>query len=93
VTAEHFGAISVELDAIEPNQLRPLVQDAIEFHLPPHQFAVLKAAEASEQIITEGKPQYAIVLKWRSRDLADHFSDAVVVLVRQQYPDALGDEP
>jgi hypothetical protein len=40
-----FGAISVELDAIEPNQLRALVQEAIEVHLPPVQFEVLKAAE------------------------------------------------
>src|SRR5262245_43062024 len=44
-----FGSISVELDAIEPNQLRELVQEAIEQHLPPEQFAVLKAAEKSER--------------------------------------------
>jgi len=35
-----FGAISVELDAIEPKTLRLLVQDAIEEHLPQHQFNV-----------------------------------------------------
>jgi hypothetical protein len=46
-----FGAISVELDAIEPNQLRALVQGTIERHLPPDQYAVLKAAEASEREI------------------------------------------
>jgi hypothetical protein len=46
-----FGAISVELDAIEPNQLRALVQDAIEQHLPADQFEVLKAAEESEREI------------------------------------------
>jgi hypothetical protein len=46
-----FGAISVELDAIEPNQLRQLVQDAIEQHLPADQFEVLKAAEQSEREI------------------------------------------
>jgi hypothetical protein len=46
-----FGAISVELDAIEPNQLRQLVQDAIEQHLPADQFEVLKAAEESEREI------------------------------------------
>ena len=50
--AKNFGsAISVELDAIEPNQLRALVQEAIEHHLPPEQFAVLKAAEESERAI------------------------------------------
>jgi hypothetical protein len=44
-----FGAISVELDAIEPQRLRDLVQSAIERHLPPRQFKVLKAAEESER--------------------------------------------
>jgi hypothetical protein len=50
--AKAFGSIlSVELDAIEPNQLRALVQEAIERHLPPDQFEVLKAAEESEREI------------------------------------------
>jgi hypothetical protein len=49
--AKGFGAISVELDAIEPNQLRALVQETIEQHLPPEQFEVLKAAEESEREI------------------------------------------
>src|SRR5262245_12523662 len=48
-----FGNISVELDAIDPNALRALVQEAIAQHLPPDQFEVLKAAEQSErEIIT-----------------------------------------
>jgi hypothetical protein len=47
--AKRFGAISVELDAIEPNRLRQLVRDVIEKHLPAEQFAVLKTAEASER--------------------------------------------
>jgi len=34
----------LELDAIEPNQLRALVQKTIELHLPTEQFEVLKAA-------------------------------------------------
>jgi hypothetical protein len=47
-----FGSsISVELDAIDPNELRALVQVAIEDHLPPAQFEVLKAAEESEREI------------------------------------------
>jgi hypothetical protein len=46
-----FGNISVELDAIEPNQLRDVVQRAIEQHLPQDQFEVLKAAEQSEREI------------------------------------------
>ena len=41
----------VELDAIEPNQLRALVQEAIELHLPAEQFEKLKAAEESERDI------------------------------------------
>jgi hypothetical protein len=47
--SKNFGSISVELDAIEPNQLRGLVQEAIERHLPANQLAVLKAAEESER--------------------------------------------
>jgi len=47
--ARGFGGISVELDAIEPQALRNLVQAAIERHLPAKQYAVLKAAEASER--------------------------------------------
>jgi N6-adenosine-specific RNA methylase IME4 len=49
--AKGFGDISVELDAIEPNRLRRIVQEAIEAHLPPDQFEVLKAAEESERDI------------------------------------------
>jgi hypothetical protein len=49
--AKGFGDISVELDAIEPNQLRALVQDAIEKHLPAHEYKILKAAEESEREI------------------------------------------
>jgi hypothetical protein len=49
--AKSFGSISVELDAIEPNQLRAIVQQAIEVHLPAEQFEVLKAAEESERDI------------------------------------------
>ena len=50
--SKSFGSfVSVELDAIEPNTLRGLVQEAIERHLPPEQFAVLKAAEQSERDI------------------------------------------
>jgi hypothetical protein len=47
--ARNFGEVSVELDAIRPDQLRGLVQDAIERHLPPEQFNILKIAEESER--------------------------------------------
>lgn len=46
-----FGDISVELDAIPPEDLRELVQIVIEQHLPKRQFEILKAAEASERDI------------------------------------------
>jgi hypothetical protein len=49
--AKNFGSVSVELDAIEPNRLRQIVQGAIEQHLPADQFEVLKAAETSEREI------------------------------------------
>jgi hypothetical protein len=53
--ARNFDSeFSVELDAIEPDRLRALVRDAIEEHLPPEQFEILKVAEASErEIITK----------------------------------------
>src|SRR5262249_7061408 len=44
-------AISVELDAIDPNNLRTLVTETIEQYLPQHQLEVLKAAEESERDI------------------------------------------
>jgi hypothetical protein len=47
--SKNFGDISVELDAIAPDQLRELVQEVIELHLPAAQFNVLKVAEASER--------------------------------------------
>ena len=47
--AKNFGEISVELDAIEPEVLRTIVEAAIELHLPSEQLEVLKAAEESER--------------------------------------------
>jgi hypothetical protein len=47
--SKSFGHISVELDAIAPEQLRDLVRQVIERHLPRKQFEVLKAAEESER--------------------------------------------
>jgi hypothetical protein len=48
--AKRFGSsYSVELDAIEPNLLRRIVQVHIEAHLPQQQFEILKAAEESER--------------------------------------------
>jgi hypothetical protein len=48
--AKSFGQISVELDAIDPDRLRRLVQGVIERHLPRKQFEILKVvAEQSER--------------------------------------------
>jgi hypothetical protein len=33
-----------------------------------------------------GKPAYTPILEWRNRDLSARFSDAVVALVRAEYP-------
>jgi len=52
--AKNFGDISVELDAIQPQRLRGLVEDAIQQHLPPEQFKVLKATEDDERRLING---------------------------------------
>jgi hypothetical protein len=50
--AKTIGAAdSVELDAIEPDQLRQLVADALDVHVPPHEREVLEAEEDSERRI------------------------------------------
>jgi hypothetical protein len=49
--AKFDSDFSVELDAIAPERLREIVGDAIERHLPPERFKVLKAAEESEREI------------------------------------------
>ncbi len=46
-----FSEISVELDAIPPDQLRELVRVCIEMHLPAAQLEVLQIAEQSERDI------------------------------------------
>lgn len=47
--SRNFGDISVELDAIDARQLRGIVREALERHMPPDQFAILKTAEESER--------------------------------------------
>jgi hypothetical protein len=58
--SKSFGDISVELDAIAPEQLRDLVRQVIERHLPPEQFEVLKAAEESERRLIAGLVRTAL---------------------------------
>jgi hypothetical protein len=45
--------------------------------------------DGGRHVIRDGKPAYVRSLAWRSRDLSDKFSAAVVELVRRTYPDAL----
>src|SRR5271170_3040419 len=52
--AKDFGDISVELDAIPPDRLRDLVDEAISRHLPQHQLNILKIAEAEERKLLRG---------------------------------------
>jgi hypothetical protein len=46
--------------------------------------------EGRRKLDINGKPTWSPVLEWRTRDLANRFSDAVVAAVRQAHPDDLG---
>ena len=52
--AKKFGPVSVELDAIDPNKLRELVEEGIVRHLPPDKYEVLIEAEKSERTLFQG---------------------------------------
>jgi hypothetical protein len=67
--SKNFGADSVELDAIAPDDLRQIVQDAIETHLPEDQFEVLKAAEESERRLIRGLVAGMTKAKKKNRDV------------------------
>jgi hypothetical protein len=49
--------------------------------------------EDGRLVIRDGKPAYARILAWRSSDLADKFSAAVVNLIRAVHPDAFNGGP
>ena len=51
--AKTFKGDSVELDAVHPDMLRQIVQEAIEQHLPEHQLDTLQVAEESERQILQ----------------------------------------
>src|SRR5262245_43731326 len=89
--AKNFGSISVELDAIEPNALRGLVQTTIEQHLPQEQFEVLKAAEEFEREIYSAARREVFIMirrggaagmsvRWRDVLPVQRMADAVEVL-------------
>jgi hypothetical protein len=52
--AKKFGPTSVELDAINPNNLRELVEEVIVRHLPLNQYEILIEAEQSERTLFQG---------------------------------------
>lgn len=52
--AKHFKGDSVELDAIDPDTLRSLVEGAINRHLPEDQLRVLRAVEDEERRLIHG---------------------------------------
>jgi hypothetical protein len=52
--AKKFGAVSVELDAIDPNTLRSLVDEVISRHLSAEQYQILIEAEKKERDIFKG---------------------------------------
>jgi hypothetical protein len=51
--AKGFGDTSVELDAINPNQLRDLIRRVLQEFIHPYQMNILKAAERSERLLLE----------------------------------------
>jgi len=51
---QRFGNVeSVELDAIAPDQLRKLVEDAITRHISAHELHIAKVAEESERVVLQ----------------------------------------
>jgi hypothetical protein len=42
---------------------------------------------------TDGKILYVAILRWQNGDLKNRFSDAVIGLVREHHPNALGGAP
>jgi hypothetical protein len=48
-------------------------------------------SEGRRKIDINGKPTWASVVEWKSRELRERFSDAVIAAVRQAHPDDLAD--
>jgi hypothetical protein len=48
-------------------------------------------ANGKHKVDINGKAAYVAILEWRDRDLSSRFSAAVVALVREKHPEALGD--
>lgn len=52
-------------------------------------FPSVPQLENGQHRVLDGKNQYKRILEWRDRDLGDRFSQAVVSLVEEKFPDAL----
>ena len=63
--AAEYGSEAVELDAIDPDQLKGLVDQAIESHVDPHAYAVEQAVEAEER-----RGLRALAGRWRDEQAA-----------------------
>ncbi len=48
-------------------------------------------SDHQQRIGADGKPLYSRVAEWKSRELSDRFSAAVVELVQAEHPGAFGD--
>jgi hypothetical protein len=48
-------------------------------------------ADGKQLLNHGGRRQFAPMLGWRTRELADAFSEKVVFLIRATHPDALND--
>ena len=55
--AKHWEGGSVEVEAIPPDVLRSLVEEAISRHVDEHQWEIVKIAEASERKLLKILPQ------------------------------------
>jgi hypothetical protein len=45
--------------------------------------------DGRQKIDANGKPAFATILEWRSRELSDWFSEDVIAAIHQMYPSAL----
>ena len=53
-----------------------------------HLFHRSRSSTEGRHVERDGKKQYAAILQWADRPTADRWSDAVVALVRERYPEA-----
>lgn len=80
------GFCTVEL----PNGL--YIEDISIHHKNGRRWAILPSTaqlENGQQRVKDGKAQWKTILRWRDRELADRFSDALIEAIQSQHPGAL----